>query len=104
MRTVTARTAPILSRDNVGAFAIRFLTVLPRLHASDGLLACLALNACLAMGLDSVDRLLHERPALSDAAIHLLRQQLEALVTKPDRLLLPFLRDRRRYRQLISRM
>jgi hypothetical protein len=102
MMTVTARTAPILSRGNIDAFKISLLTVLPRLRAMDGLLACLVLHSCLALGMDSVDCLLHERPALPDAAVNLLRQNSEALVTKPDRLLLPLLRDRRRYCQLVS--
>jgi hypothetical protein len=52
--------------------------------------------------MQSVDRLLHERPALSDAPIDLLRHNSEALATKTDRLLLPLFRQKRGHCQLVS--
>jgi hypothetical protein len=52
--------------------------------------------------MESVDCLLHERPALSNAAVDLLRQNSETLVTKADCLLLPLLRYRRCHCQLVS--
>ena len=43
-------------------------------------------------GVQAVDGLLHKRPALTNAAIDLLRQDLEALVAENDRLALSQLR------------
>jgi hypothetical protein len=83
---------------DIRAFRLSFLTALPRLRG----LVCLVLHSCLALGMESVDCLLHERPALSDAAVDLLRQNLETLVTKTDSLGLPLLRKRRRHCQLVS--
>ena len=65
-------------------------------------LACLVLHLCPALELESLDCLLQERPALSDATVDLLRQNSEALVAKADGLLLPLLRNRRRHCQLVS--
>jgi hypothetical protein len=103
---VAARTGPTLSRlcilGDIDAFGVSFLTVLPRLRGVGGLLDCLVLHSCLAWGMESVDCLLHEGPALPHAAVDLLRQNSEALVTKADRFFLPLLRNRRRHRQLVS--
>ena len=106
MMAVTARTAPTFSRaqalGDIGAFRVSCLTVLPRLRGLGGLLASLVLHSSLALGMESVDCFLHEGPALSDAAVDLLRQNSETLVTKADRLLLPLLRYRRCHCQLVS--
>ena len=87
---------------DIGAFRVSFPTVLPRLRGVGGPFACLVLHLCLAPGMESVDCLLHERPALSDAAVDLLRQNSETLVAKADRPLLPLLRYRRCHCQLVS--
>ena len=62
--------------------------------------ACLVLPSILA--LEGIERLLYERSTLPDAAVDLLRQNFEALVTDADCLLLSLWRNRRRHRQLIS--
>jgi hypothetical protein len=54
------------------------------------------------VALDTVDRLLHERPILSNATIDLFRQNLETLVTEQNRVPLALLRNRRRHGQLVS--
>jgi hypothetical protein len=64
-------------------------------------LVSLAIHLCLGLGVESVDHLPHKRLAQPDTAVDLLRQHSEALVAKPDRLLLPLLRNRRRHRQLV---
>ncbi len=45
-------------------------------------------------GIEAVDRLLHQRPALPNAPVDLLRQNLEALVAEASGFLLPRLRER----------
>ena len=108
MIAVTARTAYSFSRveplGNIGAFRASFLTVLLRLRGLGSPLACLVLHSALALGMQRFDRLLHERPALLDAAVDLLRQNSEPLVTQADRLLLPLLRYRWGHCQLVSRV
>ena len=86
----------------IEAFRSRFLTLVLWLRDLRGFLACCLRCSSMALGIEAVDRLLHERPTLSNAAIDLFRQNLETLVTKEDRLLLPLLRNRRRHRQLVS--
>jgi hypothetical protein len=44
--------------------------------------------------METVDRLLHERPMLPNATIDLFRQNLETLITEKNCLTLPLLRNR----------
>ncbi len=105
-RMVSVRIATPFSRcwalGDIEAFRSSFLTVVVRLRNLRGLLACYLLRSSMALGIESVDGLLHERPILSNAAIDLFRQNLETLVTKADRLSLPLLRYRRCHSQLVS--
>jgi hypothetical protein len=98
------RAALILSRvwtpDDIGTFGVSYLT--PRILGLDNPLSCLVLPSRLALGMEGVDRLLHERATQPNAAIDLFRQNFETRITKADRLRLPLLRDRRRHSQLVS--
>ena len=47
-------------------------------------------------GIETINRLLHKGPALPNAPVDLLGQNLEALIAEESRLLLPRLRQRRR--------
>ncbi len=88
----------------IEAFRSSFVTVVLWLRDPRGFLACCLRCSSMALGIEAVDGLPYERPTLSNAAIDLFRQNLETLVTKEDRVLLPLLRNRRRHSQLVSSM
>jgi hypothetical protein len=67
-----------------------------------GPLACCLIRFFLLSGVWAVDGLLHKRPALTNAPIDLLGQDLEALVAENDRLALSRFGNRRHDRQMIS--
>ena len=82
----------------------RLPPVLPRSRIVRGLLARCFPRWSVAVGIETFDRLLHERPMQSNATIDLFRQNLKTLVTEQNRFALPLLRDRRRHGQLVSRV
>src|SRR5712664_2632968 len=73
--------------------------VLLRPRIARGLLAHCLPRWFAVFGIETVDRLLHERSMLSNATIDLFRQNLETLVTEQNRVALALLRDRRRHGQ-----
>jgi hypothetical protein len=87
---------------DIEAFRRSFLILAPWLRKLRSFLACCLLRTSRALRIEIADRLLHERPALSNAAIDLFRQNLETLVTKADHLSLLLLRNRRCHGQLVS--
>ena len=67
-----------------------------------GLVAACFRRRSVAFRIETLDRLLHERPMLSNSTVDLFRQNLETLVTEQNRVTLTLLWDRRRRGQLVS--
>jgi hypothetical protein len=82
------------SRADVGAFRSNSPTVALLLRIVRDVLACCLPLSSTVFGIETVDRLLHERPTLPNAATDLFRQDLETLITKKNSLMLPLLRNR----------